>query len=83
MRTFHLGTTRKGLTWFFVRVFPLQLPGFRQFTKIMTQKKKRERLTVHLYLMENYGMFVNLRVVHVLGVLGRSYHGLIFCKMVA
>lgn len=53
------------------------------FTKIMTKKKNREVLTVHLYLMENYGMFVKLRVVHVLGVLGRSYHGLMFCKMVA
>lgn len=53
------------------------------FTKIMMKKKSREVLTVHLYLMKTYVMFVKLRVVHVLGVLGRSYHGLMFCKMVA
>lgn len=84
IRSFHLGTTRKGLTWFFLSVFHLQLQAFDLlFTKIMTKEKKKRGLTVHLYLMENYDMFVKLRVVHVLGVLGRSYHGLMFCKMVA
>lgn len=69
---------------FFLRVFRLQDFDLL-FPKIMTKKKKEEKkdLAVHLYLMENYGMFVKLRVVHVLGVLGRSYHGLMFCKMVA
>lgn len=56
----HLSTTSKGSTRFFfgegVSVATAWLRAFDLlFAKIMTKKKRREGLTAHLHLMENYG----------------------------